>query len=284
MNGGIGLGSMSTTQAIAAEAECREFIAELPLVFDLESPDLSKDTDQPHYVFQRCQLHIVIYMTLVQICKPYLTRSSIDQVSSQGNHFRSVGVDAGLNLLRLGREFWAHEFFLNAKFNIVVFCVFDTAIVLCSAIIHDSNKTLPQRQEVMDSINETIETLHKLSLTTRIGASSYNFLRRLTQATPELSKHASIRKRRKTKSEPASAHISPETSVSQGSAPTAPSPETPAEAWQPVVEPIPQQTAANGMFDFDGFFQHDSMGDPSQLAAGCWEELWDWGTLNLSNI
>ncbi|PVI00614.1 hypothetical protein DM02DRAFT_671841 [Periconia macrospinosa] len=167
-------------------SDIENFIAELPPIFRIESTDHSLDKDHPYFAFQRLQLHAVIYMTSLDFVKPFLARDP--PFTPQDTHFLHTGITFALKLLATGHQMFEHEFPINAKFHMVIFSIFDTATILCSALIHDREHTLPRREEALDGIYKSIRMLRDLSRTNKIGAASYRFLYNLVQASPDLSR------------------------------------------------------------------------------------------------
>lgn len=276
------IGDLSADQVFAVEDECEEFIKELPPVFQIESPDLSLDEQYPYFKFQRCQLHVVIYTTQLDFLKPYLTQNPRELITAHDSKFREMGIDLSLKLLKVARELFDHEFPINAKFHLVVFCIFDTATVLCSAVIHDQHNELPRRGEVMDAVESALDMLHQLSLTTKIGASSYNFLFKLVQAAPVLSRYAPIRKRQRIETVATSVPGPPTPEVAQITAPAIPFTETIAKSSSTAMESLPQEPTTDDLsFDLDQFLQQNPFGNSGQLDIGGLEQVWDWDNLNL---
>ncbi|KAF2260095.1 hypothetical protein CC78DRAFT_585199 [Lojkania enalia] len=274
--------NLTGEQVLAVEAECEQFIEELPAVFRLDDPDLSLDEQYPYYVFQRCQLHVVIYMTMLDFLKPYLTKSPNERETSHDRQFRTMGVDISLKLLKVSRKLFDHEFPINAKFHLVVFSIFDTATILCSAIIHDTNRSLSHREEVMGAIECALDMLHQLSLTTKIGASSYRFLFKLVQAAPVLSQYPSMQKRRRA-DPPALAppFVQPptvktlHTELSQAEVPNIQLSTTLINSTSEIP------TTDDLSFDLDQFLEQNPFETSNQLDMGGLEQIWDWDNLNL---
>jgi len=272
----------SAKEVLAVEAECEKFIEELPPIFRVEDTDTSLDEQHPYYVFQRHQMHCVIFVSMLNFYKPYLTRDRADVLTDKDDEFRKMGVDVALRLLRVSRRLFDHEFPINAKFHMVMFSLFDTATILCSAIIHDRNQILPHRQEVVDAIENALGILHQLSHTTKLGASSYSFLQKLVQATPELRRCSPGKKRQKQQQQLVEAQLSSPTPPNT-SPPIAVSIETssiPLNASTP-----PQMTTTDDIsFDLDQFLANNPFGDLSESAAldmGGMEQIWDWENLHL---
>jgi hypothetical protein len=278
--------SLSAKEVTAVESECEKFIAELPAVFRVKNPDTSLDEQHPYFVFQRHQLHCVIFVTMLDFLKPYLTRDRRDKMTEKDDEFRRMGVDIALRLLRVARHLFDHEFPINAKFHMVVFSIFDTATLLCSAIIHDCDRVLPHRQEIMDAIESSLEMLHQLSLTTKLGATSYNFLHKLVQASPELSRQPPLKKVRKpeTSLAPVSLNSSPVTLP-----PPIPIPIEPTgKPTTTTMDPMPPMTTPDDLsFDLDQFLANNPFGDISNSATldmGGMEQIWDWEDLHLDTF
>jgi hypothetical protein len=264
---------LTTDQIIAIEAECEGFIEELPPIFRFKHPYLSLDTNHPYYVTQRRQLHVVIYMTMFDFLKPYLTRSPRGPKFLHDTKFRNMGIELGLNVLEKSRLLFDHEFPINARFHLVIFSLFDSATVLSSAIIHDTDSMLPHREKVMDAIESALNMLHQLSLT-KIGAASYKFLLKLVQSAPVLSRWILNRKRPRTGSyccdstSLQSSFVTPDSALIFAS-----------------TGPVPDMPANDGLaFDMEQFLAENPFGDELQLNIGGLEEIWDWDTLNLDSF
>jgi hypothetical protein len=277
--------NLSAKDVLAVESECEKFIADLPAIFRVKDPDTSHDEQHPYFVFQRHQLHCVIFVTMLDFLKPYLTRDRRDKRTERDDEFREMGIDIALRLLGVARKLFDHEFPINAKFHMVVFSIFDTATLLCSAIIHDCDCVLPHRQEVMDVIDSSLEMLHQLSLTTKLGATSYNFLQKLVQASPELSRKRPLKRIRKPQTVPAPVSLE---SSSVLPPPTTVPVELSCEQTAATVESIPPMTTSDDLsFDLDQFLLNNPFGDLGSSAAldmGGMEQIWDWENLHLDTF
>lgn len=277
----LDLGELSEMQILNVEDECAKFIRELPQVFDIACPDLSYDKDHPYYAFQRYQLHTVIYMTRVHLYKPYLTNSRNGK-SVYDKQFRSTGVDLCLDLLKLARKLFDHEFPNNARFHLGVFCTFDTATLLCSTILHDCDKGLDKRHEVLDGINSALNMLYQISAITKIGASSYHFLAGLVQAITESTKQPSSSKRQKIESH--AQYLAVEKTLEDPCAPTL---TTPPGERAPTIDdaepdqPLSYQPAPSLSWEVTPFLEFDPLDPSLQLDMGGLEHIWDWENLNL---
>lgn len=289
MVGAQSVDALSADEILTIEAELDKFIDELPPIFRLQNPDTSLDAEHPYFVFQRHQLHTVIYVTKLDFMKPFLTRARDDRKTDRDDEFRRMGIDLALDVLKVARRLFDHEFPINAKFHMVVFSIFDTSTVLCSAIIHDRECLLPRREEVIHAIGGSLEMLHLLSLTTKLGASSYAFLYKLVQIHPELSGGMGTNKRARKQSSNSTPTLEPPPLVHHTS------------SWESVVSSVDQTTPSqtvpptlpptrtmpcfdNSSFDVDEFLAQNPLGSAAELDMGGMEQIWDWEDLNLDQF
>ncbi|KZM25240.1 DNA binding [Ascochyta rabiei] len=287
--------ALSANEILTIEAELDKFIDELPPIFRLTDPDTSLDAEYPYFVFQRHQLHTVVYMTKLDFLKPFLTRARDDKKTDRDDEFRRMGIDLALDLLKVARRMFDHEFPINAKFHVVVFSIFDTSTILCSAIIHDYEHCLPRRDEVTNAIDGSLDMLQQLSLTTKIGATSYAFLYKLVQSHLELSRGAGNSKRARKQSSASIHTFEPPPLVHNTSSRESiatvdyppqqstllPALSTTSIAMEPAHE-IP--LTSDPSFDLDQFLAQNSFGSAAAVDMGGMEQIWDWQDLNLDQF
>jgi hypothetical protein len=127
LGGARSTNSLSASQILAIESEFELFIGQLPEIFKVERPDTSYDEEYPHIVFQRRQLHCVIFATRLDLMKPFLTRDREDKMTEKDDTFREMGVGIALRLLHMAQGLFDHEFPINTKFHLVIFAIFDVS-------------------------------------------------------------------------------------------------------------------------------------------------------------
>ena len=285
--------ALSADEILSIEAELDKFIDELPPIFRLHNPDTSLDAEHPYFVFQRLQLHTVLFVTKLDFLKPFLTRARDDKKTDRDDEFRAMGINLALDVLDVARRLFDHEFPINAKFHMVVFSIFDTSTILCSAIIHDTQHRLPRRNEVVDAIASSLDRLHQLSLSTKLGASSYAFLYKLVQSHPELSRgNESSKRLRKMSSAstqtleppPLVHHSSSRDSVATTSSIGLSRQAQIAASSQPPVAIATEPTLQDVLFDVDQFLAQNPLGGGDALDMGGMEQIWDWEDLNLDQF
>ena len=133
-------------------------------------------------------MHAVAYMIKLDPLKPYLTGRVTRAISDCEYDFRAIGVDCCLKLSESSRKLFEMDHPVRAPFHFVVFCIFDSAAILCSAIIHDSDQNLPQRGRALAVIEGALDNLKQLSSRAKIGTISYSLLSKLVTLLPAVDK------------------------------------------------------------------------------------------------
>ncbi|OCL03858.1 hypothetical protein AOQ84DRAFT_442453 [Glonium stellatum] len=268
-------------QVANIQKKVQDWIASLPPIYSIMKPDTSWDDEHQYVVLQRYQIHAVAYMIKLHPLKPYLTKRADLNVPGIPENFRVAGIDCCLKLLSVSRQLFDLEFPLNAKFHMAVFCIFDTAAILCSAIIHDSRGCLPQRSDVLKAIIVALDILQQLSHTTKTGEMSYSFLSKLVTALPLSQEERSLSdskppKRAKTNIPSLDSELISGLSSGKNviTLPTFPAVEEDEVAASTSKEEDWQLTS-------DPFFQKPDFDDSFGVDLGGMEQMWDWGALNL---
>jgi hypothetical protein len=134
----------------------------------------------------------------------------------------------------------------------------------------------------MDAVDRALDMLHQLSMTSKIGSSSYNFLFKLVQAAPVLSRYPSIRKRRRTYIEEKPSTEAPTADMPQSIAFAEPFENNVGKSALTTADPIPLGINTDDLsFDVEEFLQQNPFGDSSAIDIGGLEQIWDIDSLNL---
>ncbi|KAF4963716.1 hypothetical protein FSARC_8286 [Fusarium sarcochroum] len=179
------------TKNVVAHADVQEYqaiieawIKTFPPPFDVHNPDRSLDTSCSWIVLHRHFIRTVALSMLLQPIRSFLTRPFAIRSLETELKIRSDGIDYCLELMVSLREFFNHVYPRDAKFHFVLFCIFDTSTVLCSAIIHDEHHTLPRRDDIYKAIDGAHAMLQSLRMLTKSAKASYGILTRIVQRLP----------------------------------------------------------------------------------------------------
>jgi len=162
----------------------QKWLRDLPAVYAFEDPDTRWDAEYDWVVFQRCYLQLIGHMCLFDPLKAYVTKNSAKPMSEDEQMLRAAGVEAALGLMNVSWRFFEYLASLGAKFHYAVFCIFDTATVLCSAFVHDDARNLPQRETVLEAIKKGMGMLEQLNSQSRTTANLWRILKGLLANLP----------------------------------------------------------------------------------------------------
>lgn len=152
-----------------------------PQAYDLEDPDKSNDVQRPWIVLHRHYLHTMSFSMLLDPIRAYLARPMTTESQPDDLKIRSDGIDCSLKLMGALYGFFDHVYPRDAKFHFVLFCIFDTAAVLCSALMHDGDASIPQRDDILGAIDGAVNMLRRLNTVTKTAKTSYEILLRVSQ-------------------------------------------------------------------------------------------------------
>lgn len=177
---------LSNQEAADATTTVEKWFAELPSVFQL-SPDTSFYDKFPYLRYQRLQLHLIGNSAIQGALKPYLTKTNdLSELSTAGldHTLLATAVDYALLTMNIAEQIVDiyHPFY--TKNFVVAFTPFDTAALLCSAILRDPHGDLPRRQDVVTAIGKGLFLIKQLQPHTRVANIAYNVL---TSLIPTLS-------------------------------------------------------------------------------------------------
>ena len=169
---------LTSYEAADAAGKVQKWLADLPPIFRT-TPDTSLDDKFPYLKFQRLQLHCIGYCAILGILKPYLTKGSdTKDLANVGLHYTllATAVDYALFQMGVAQQLFDLYYPFYTKNFVVAFTPFDTAALLCSAILRDPQHELPRRHDVIAAIGKGLSLIKQLKPNTRVGSISYNVL------------------------------------------------------------------------------------------------------------
>lgn len=169
---------LDSKEATSTTEKVENWFADLPPVFRT-NPNTMMDAKFPYLKFQRLQLHCIGYSAILGILKPYLTRSSdAKDLTNVGLDYALLATAVDYALLQMGISQQLYDLYapFYTKNFIIAFTPFDTAALLCSAILRDPQRDLPRRHDVIAAIGKGLSLIKQLKPHTRVGSISYNVL------------------------------------------------------------------------------------------------------------
>ncbi|RDW62436.1 hypothetical protein BP6252_11869 [Coleophoma cylindrospora] len=258
------LGATTYEHSIRMHNKVEKWIAKLPPVYSMNQPDTCWDDEHPYIVQQRLQLHAILYLVEIDLLKPYLTKSVKLFDLEHEDELVALGINCCLKLLEVSYQLLDVESPVNGKSHNVIFPLFDTAAILCSAMLHATSYSLPQCQRVVEEVKKTLCLLSKLSLLGQTASMSYSLLSKIAAAVPLLQgvllSSDRPAKRIKVLRSPKSCQINNVTSTN------------PLSGSDVEITPSLSNTDT---------WQSTTSEDNWAPELGGLEQIWDWETLNL---
>lgn len=168
------------------EDALEKWMGTFPAALRDHRPDTRWDAKFPTVPFMRAQVNVIAYCYLLAPLKPYLLGSADPKMMSSplGDELRLKGVDTCLDLMRASEKFYDLIFPQSIKYFFIIFFMFDAATVMCSAIVHDVNNTLPKRAQCVRSLRTAQELLDNVAHLSENARISAQLLRKLCATLP----------------------------------------------------------------------------------------------------
>ncbi|KAK5995655.1 putative transcription factor sol4-like protein [Cladobotryum mycophilum] len=174
--------NVTTSQTIEEyKGMVERWISRFPQPYTMENTDKRMDAVCFWITLHRHYLHTTSYTMALDPMRPYLAKpmSRNSPASEQG--IRRDGVKYALKLMSKLYEFFGFIYPRDAKFHSILFYIFDTAALLCSAVLHDQDHSLPRRDECMKAIEASLNMLKQIHTVSPTAKKPYEMLSRLTK-------------------------------------------------------------------------------------------------------
>lgn len=181
------LGSNSSVKlTLEIEEALEKWMGTFPAALRDHRPDTRWDKKYTNIPFMRCQLNIIAYCYLLAPLKPYLLSTADPEIMNTqlGKDLRTKGVDTCLDLMNASEKFYDLIYPTSIKYFFIIFFMFDAATVMCSAIVHDTDYTLPKRGQCIRTLRTAQELMDGMAPISEAARISAQLLRRLTATLP----------------------------------------------------------------------------------------------------
>ncbi|KAL3468239.1 fungal-specific transcription factor domain-containing protein [Aspergillus heterothallicus] len=267
-------GILSSTQAMSIQEETQKWFDTFPPAYAISNPDTRWDKTHNFVKLQRYQLHVIGYMMMLMPLKQCLTKHFSSSSSTLEKGLQNTAVENALKLLTACDDLLSHVLPLNAKFHFAPFLMFDTAALLCSAVMHDKTGSLPQRENILAAISKTLHELGRLSERAKTGMICYRALKKLVSCL-SLGSPETMYTESKT---PQSTVDTPlPTSHTPGNAGSLICPQT-TDLSPNLFE---NQILTATPLDFDSLDQSYGLAELPNIDLGELGQIWDWGNLEI---
>lgn len=150
----------------ALEVVCAidKWMRQLPKELHL-SDHVSTEGGDPHWlVCQRLSLHCFAYMARLTPLKRILTANfnAAEHLQAKRMDLLRLAVQLCIECMDMGIALHCAMHPFRANFHFVIFVLFDTATLICSALMHDPSHELPERPKLMQKAQEALGALDTL--------------------------------------------------------------------------------------------------------------------------
>lgn len=187
-------GSLAVTdqegRASCADAAVMRWASELPAELRLQQADISHDAAYPWIPTQRAQLHCFVQMTRFTPLKSFLIRPLQGKGSTTLSSIQKSAVTVALSCMGSALDLVKTIKPNRTRYHFVAFVLFDTAATICSALIHDRERTLAPRDDLLRAIVLAIDALDKYRMLNDSMRGACTLLKRLTSKLPLSSEEA----------------------------------------------------------------------------------------------
>ncbi|KAM0553163.1 hypothetical protein ACHAPJ_007450 [Fusarium lateritium] len=167
------------------QAILEDFMKTFPPEYAIDHPNTPDNEDLPWIALHRHYMHTCTLAIALGPFRGYMAKTMTESSTpSIDLEFRATGIDYALKLLSAVHRFFEYVWTRDNTFHFVPFCIFDTAALLCSVIIHAEDGHVPRREEVTEAIARAFATLKKLRTATNTAKAPYDVLRRLIKKLP----------------------------------------------------------------------------------------------------
>ncbi|UNI14876.1 hypothetical protein JDV02_001458 [Purpureocillium takamizusanense] len=164
-----------------------DWVRRFPPVYDFENPDTSKDAVFPWIFPHRYYVYTMACLLILNPIRHYMVKSYSWDSPREELQIRAVGIDYSLKLMKTLRSWVDRIYNRDGRLHFVIFSIFDTAAILCTAILKDHERTIPNREAIFDAVTDAVAMLQQLNSISKTSKASYNLLVRLVQRLPERS-------------------------------------------------------------------------------------------------
>lgn len=161
-----------------------KFNADLPRIWAYGNPDSSLDVQYAWLPWQRLLLHEACVIIEMLPIKPYLVGNAKAADPKTQQQFLELGVDCCLKSLSIACKAYEWIKDIDPKQFYINFILFDVLAIMCSTIIHDQDRTLPRREDILQAILHGLATLRLIAKVSQPGATALAFVSKLTESMP----------------------------------------------------------------------------------------------------
>ncbi|KAG8421189.1 hypothetical protein J3458_003087 [Metarhizium acridum] len=167
------------------KAIIEKWVDDFPPEYAFENPDTSKDDKCAWLFAHRFYVYTMACLLILNPIRHYMVKQYTWNSDPDELNIRSVGVWYSLKLMKTLRRWVDKIYNRDGRLHFIIFSIFDTAAILCTAVLKDTEYTISNRADVLASIGDAVDMLKKLNTISKTSKTSYDILERLVRRLPE---------------------------------------------------------------------------------------------------
>lgn len=164
--------------------QIEEWIDKFPPVYNVNSPDTSKDHIHTWIMFHRFYIHTMAYLMILNPMRPHMAKVYNKSSTEDELKLRADAVYYSIKNLDTTTRWAEHVSPKDGRFHFIIFSLFDTATVLSTAVIKDEDGTIPNKDDIIDAIDNAVALLRRLKAISKTAKTSYCILVKMVQRVP----------------------------------------------------------------------------------------------------
>lgn len=186
---------------VRTAAEIREYkqmierwMRSFPPVYDIDNPDYTRDRECPWATSHRFYIHTMAYLMILNPIRTFMSKPTGRTSTPEELQVRVDGVNYSLRNLDTTTRWTEYSSHRDGRYHFIIFSLFDTASVLCAAVLKDEDNSIPRREEILAGIENAVALLRRINSLSKTAKTSYDILSRMVRRLPR-SKEGANRKR-----------------------------------------------------------------------------------------
>lgn len=162
------------------------WVGRFPPEYDFYNPNTTKDDIHPWIFPHRFYVYTMACILILNPIRNYMVKSYTWESPKEDIDVRNIGVFYSLVFIQTLRRWVDRISNRDGRLHFIIFSIFDTAAMLCTAVLKDTEKTLPRQGEILESITRSIAMLKTLMVISKTAKISHDILYRLAKKVPQM--------------------------------------------------------------------------------------------------
>jgi hypothetical protein len=157
------------------------WVRRYPPIYDFYNPDVSRDDAHPWIYPHRFYLYTMACLLILNPIRHYMVKSYTWDSPPDEMQCRADGIYYSLILIKSLRKWVDRIDGRDGRMHFIIFSIFDTAAILCTALVKDTSDTIQDKPDILHAIAESVAMLKALMSISKTAKMSHDILYRLVK-------------------------------------------------------------------------------------------------------